>query len=109
MDALVTHARWTIAGFEWAFCEAGTRADCSRVILDEPTKGIDIAAKQDIYELIRELARDGMAVLVISSESEEIQMLSDRVVVMREGAVTHDGLNQGMDDQTLLQYAMGVA
>ena len=83
--------------------------DPSVLILDEPTKGIDVAAKQDIYEQIRSLADQGMAIVVISSESEEIRMLSDRVVVMREGVVTYDGPNAGLDDETLLRYAMGEA
>jgi len=81
----------------------------SILILDEPTKGIDVAAKQDIYEQIRSLADQGVAIVVISSESEEIRMLSDRVVVMREGVVTHEAVNDAIDDETLLRHAMGAA
>ena len=55
------------------------------LILDEPTRGVDIGAKSEIYRLIDELARRGMAVLVISSELPEIVGVCDRVVVMREG------------------------
>lgn len=77
------------------------------LILDEPTRGIDVGAKQDIYELIRSLAKAGMAVVVISSESEEIEMLSDSVLVMREGAVTFSGSSAGLNDERLLTYAMG--
>ena len=58
------------------------------LILDEPTRGIDIGAKTEIYRLIGELARSGVAVLVISSEMPEIIRLCDRVAVMREGAIT---------------------
>ncbi|MCW5952079.1 MAG: sugar ABC transporter ATP-binding protein [Propionibacteriaceae bacterium] len=83
--------------------------DPSILILDEPTKGIDVAAKQDIYEQIRQLADRGVSIVVISSESEEIRMLSDRVVVMREGAITYQGINRDLDDETLLRYAMGEA
>lgn len=54
------------------------------LILDEPTRGIDIAAKQDIMDQIRALARDGLSVLFISSELDEVARLSDRVMVMRE-------------------------
>ncbi|MFT3887944.1 MAG: sugar ABC transporter ATP-binding protein [Arachnia sp.] len=79
----------------------------SILILDEPTKGIDVAAKQDIYEQIRSLADQGMAIVVISSESEEIRMLTDRVVVMREGVVTHEGIIDDLDDEALLRHAMG--
>ena len=77
------------------------------LILDEPTRGIDVGAKHDIYELIRGLASQGKAILFISSESEEIQLLAHRVVVMREGRITHDGPNTGLDDEALLRYAMG--
>ncbi|MFV0429554.1 MAG: sugar ABC transporter ATP-binding protein [Arachnia sp.] len=79
----------------------------SILILDEPTKGIDVGAKQDIYEQIHRLAAQGMSILVISSESEEIRMLSDRVIVMREGSVTYEGVNHDLDDETLLRFAMG--
>jgi ABC-type sugar transport system ATPase subunit len=50
-----------------------------------------------------------VAIVVISSESEEIRMLSDRVVVMREGVVTHEAVNDAIDDETLLRHAMGAA
>lgn len=83
--------------------------DPSVLILDEPTKGIDVGAKQDIYEQIRTLAEAGMSILVISSESEEIRMLSDRVVVMREGAITYEGINHDLDDEALLRHAMGAS
>jgi ABC-type sugar transport system ATPase subunit len=57
------------------------------LILDEPTRGVDIGAKQEIYELIERLVVGGMAVLLISSEMEEVLRLSDRVVVLRRGRV----------------------
>ncbi|MDB5732744.1 MAG: sugar transporter ATP-binding protein, partial [Variovorax sp.] len=55
------------------------------LILDEPTRGVDIGAKSEIYRLIDELARRGLAVLVISSELAEVVGICDRVIVMREG------------------------
>ncbi|WP_340527782.1 ATP-binding cassette domain-containing protein, partial [Cupriavidus necator] len=55
------------------------------LILDEPTRGVDIGAKAEIYRLIDELARSGVAVLMISSELPEVVGLCDRVLVMREG------------------------
>src|SRR5208283_140556 len=58
------------------------------IILDEPTRGIDVGAKRDIYLQIGELARRGKAVIVISSELIEIMGLSDRILVMAEGRVT---------------------
>ena len=54
-------------------------------LLDEPTKGIDVGSKEEIYELIRSLADQGLAVVLISSEVEEICLLSDRVVVVGNG------------------------
>ncbi len=60
------------------------------VILDEPTRGIDASARQDVYRLIRRLTSEGVGVLLISSELEEIVNLSDRVLVMRHGRITQE-------------------
>ena len=57
------------------------------LILDEPTRGIDVGAKADVHQLIDDLARDGVAVIVISSDLPEVLAMSDRIVVMREGRV----------------------
>jgi ABC-type sugar transport system ATPase subunit len=72
-----------------------------RVLLaDEPTRGVDVGAKQAIYELLHELAGEGMAVLVISSEHGEVIGLSHRVLVMRKGrlAAEFDGAQVSADD-----------
>ncbi|MEM6691021.1 MAG: sugar ABC transporter ATP-binding protein [Planctomycetota bacterium] len=58
------------------------------LMLDEPTRGVDVGAKQEIYDLIRELAESGAAILVVSSELEEVMLLGDRVIVMHEGKIT---------------------
>ena len=58
------------------------------LIFDEPTRGIDVGAKAEIYELIRKLAADGVSVIVISSEMEEVLGISDRIAVMHEGRLT---------------------
>ena len=58
------------------------------IIMDEPTKGVDVGAKHQIYEIMRELARDGYAILMVSSEMPEVIGMSDRVIVMHEGRVT---------------------
>lgn len=55
-------------------------------IVDEPTRGVDVGAKMAIYEILRELAADGVAVIVVSSELEEVLGLSHRVLVMSGGA-----------------------
>jgi ABC-type sugar transport system ATPase subunit len=57
------------------------------LILDEPTRGIDVNAKSEIYGLIRDLARQGITIIVVSSEQEELLLLTDRVMIMHEGAV----------------------
>jgi len=58
------------------------------LIFDEPTRGIDVGAKAEIYELIRQLAKEGVSVIVISSEMEEVLGISDRIAVMHEGRIT---------------------
>jgi inositol transport system ATP-binding protein len=58
------------------------------LIVDEPTRGVDIAAKAEVHELLDELARSGIAVVAISSELPEIMAISDRIVTMREGRLT---------------------
>ena len=60
------------------------------LILDEPTRGVDIGARREIHRLIRELADKGMAVIVISSEPEELPDLCDRVLVMAEGRIVRE-------------------
>ena len=57
------------------------------MILDEPTRGVDIGAKAEIYRIIDQLAQNGVAVLVISSELPEIMGICDRILVMREGHI----------------------
>jgi rhamnose transport system ATP-binding protein len=57
------------------------------LILDEPTQGVDVGAKSEIHKLIRQLARDGLAVLMISSDLPEILEMSDRIGVMRSGTI----------------------
>ena len=66
--------------------------DPSILILDEPTRGIDVGAKTEIYALISRLARQGKAILLVSSEMNEILALSDRILVIREGAVAAEVL-----------------
>lgn len=77
------------------------------LILDEPTRGIDIGAKSEIYRLMSELAAQGKAIIMISSELPEIIGMSDRIVVMHEGKVT--GILDAADatQEKLLRYAAG--
>lgn len=77
------------------------------LILDEPTRGIDVGAKAEIYRLINELAREGMAIIVISSELPEILGVSDRIIVMHEGRVTGELVTAETDSHEVMQYALG--
>lgn len=76
------------------------------LILDEPTKGIDVGAKAEFYKMIREYAKNGMAVILISSELPEVIGLSDRIIVMREGRITGEVAREDATEELLLNYAM---
>ena len=78
------------------------------VILDEPTRGIDIGTKREMYFLIRELAAKGLAVVVISSELQEVIGLAHRVVVMRSGRVTGTLEANELTEHEIVQYATGL-
>jgi ABC-type sugar transport system ATPase subunit len=79
------------------------------LILDEPTHGVDVGAKAEIYELIRGLARAGIAILLISSELPEVLALSSRIVVMREGRVMATLDRGAADERTVMMHATGAA
>lgn len=78
------------------------------LILDEPTRGIDVGAKVEVYKLINELARQGKAILMISSELPEILQLSDRVYVMCEGHVTAELFRGNMTSEMIMSAASTV-
>jgi inositol transport system ATP-binding protein len=80
--------------------------DPDLVILDEPTRGIDIGAKAEIYGLIQKLARSGKAVLLISSELPEVLALAHRIVVLRRGSVAATLDAAAADQETVLRHAM---
>jgi len=81
----------------------------SVLILDEPTRGVDVGAKAQIHEIIRELAASGMAILVISSEMAEVLTLADRVLVMRQGAISGELSRAEADQARLLELSLPVA
>ncbi len=81
-------------------------AEPSILILDEPTRGIDVGAKADIYALITRLAAEGKAILLVSSEMNEILSLCHRVLVMREGSVTAERRPEETTPEEILRYAM---
>ena len=80
--------------------------DCRVLLLDEPTRGVDVGARSEIYKLIRSLADSGVAVVVVSSEVEEVLGLADRVLVVREGRVVHEGVAADIDESRVLDLVM---
>ena len=78
------------------------------LILDEPTRGVDVATKLEIYSIIRDLAKDGMGILFISSELPEILGMSDRALVMREGRLVGEFVSEQATEEKLLACAAGV-
>jgi ABC-type sugar transport system ATPase subunit len=76
------------------------------LILDEPTRGIDVGAKAEVYALIRSLAANGLAVLFISSDLPEILGISDRILVMREGRITGELPAEGATEEQVLRLAL---
>ena len=83
---------------------AGTDIDI--VLLDEPTRGIDVGAKHEIYNVIYELAKQGIAVLFASSDLPEVLGLADRIVVMREGAISGELNHDDATEEQALSLAM---
>jgi len=77
------------------------------LFLDEPTRGIDVGAKQEIYKLMEELARKGVAILFVSSEMEEILGLSDRVLVMHEGRIAGELRREQLSEEAVMHLATG--
>jgi ribose transport system ATP-binding protein len=90
-----------VAIAKWVF------ADCNCLIFDEPTRGVDVGAKIEIYKIISRLAERGVAVIVISSEMLEIIGLCDRAYVMRHGMVAGELSKQDLTEESLIKLAMG--
>jgi len=78
------------------------------VLLDEPTRGIDVGSKEQIYQLIRERAAEGVAFLLISSELVEVLGLSDRIVVLADGAVVGE-LESGATEEDVMRCITGTS
>ncbi|MGX1800496.1 ATP-binding cassette domain-containing protein, partial [Streptomyces albidoflavus] len=86
-------ARWLLRG-------------CRVLLLDEPTRGVDVGARAELYAVIRRLADDGLAVLLVSSEVPEVLGLADRVLVLREGRVVHEAPATELDEHRVLDLVM---
>jgi ribose transport system ATP-binding protein len=77
------------------------------LILDEPTRGVDIGCKSEIYTLMTRLAEQGVAIWMISSEMEELLAMSDRVVVMHEGRISGELTGEGITEEHIMMLAVG--
>jgi ribose transport system ATP-binding protein len=77
------------------------------LLLDEPTRGIDVGAKQEIYKLMEQLAADGVAILFVSSEMEEILRMSDRALVMHQGCITGELQRAQLCEEAVMRLATG--
>lgn len=76
------------------------------IIFDEPTKGIDVGAKAEIYRLMEDMAAEGKAIIMVSSELPEVIGMSDRVIVMREGRIVGELSRNELNEESILHYAM---
>ena len=83
-------------------------SDSKVLILDEPTRGVDVGAKIEIYKIINELVAQNYAVIMISSEMMEVIGMCDRVVVMRSGSMAGELTRDQLTEQNLINYSMGV-
>lgn len=82
-------------------------ADCEFMIFDEPTRGIDVGARREIYELINSLVADGKTVIVVSSDMEEILGISDRILIMHEGRISGEIQKEEFSQSLVTKYAVG--
>ena len=79
--------------------------DCEVLFFDEPTRGIDVGAKSEIYKLLNTLAEQGRAIVMISSELPEVLRLSHRILVMCEGRITGELKAGEATQENIMQYA----
>ena len=82
-----------------------TNADI--IIFDEPTKGIDIGAKAEIYALLEEITSQGKSIIIVSSELPEVLGMSDRILIMHNGRIAGEGVPDELSEEQILSYAIG--
>ena len=82
-------------------------AKCDYLIFDEPTRGIDVGAKQEIYKLLRSLAAQGKCIIMISSEMEELMGISDRIIILCEGKKIGELEKEDFSQDRILAMASG--
>ena len=83
-------------------------ADNDILIFDEPTRGIDVGAKQEIYKLMNQLVEEGRSILMISSEMEELLGMSDRILVLHEGKLSGELSKNEFSQDHVLELASGM-
>ena len=83
-------------------------ADCKCIVLDEPTRGVDVGAKVEIFNVMNSLAEKGVAIIMISSEMPEVIGMCDRVICMRNGKVTGEISKNELSEEALIKNVMGV-
>src|SRR5579862_2553622 len=83
-------------------------ADCKVLMVDEPTRGVDVGAKQEIHDILREMAKEGRAVLMVSSELPEMLALATRILVMRQGKIVGEVDRDAADEEKLIRLMTGV-
>ncbi|MGC3996717.1 MAG: ATP-binding cassette domain-containing protein [Anaeromyxobacter sp.] len=82
-------------------------SDTKVLIMDEPTRGIDVGAKSEIYQIMNELTKRGVAIIMISSELPEVLGMSDRVLVMREGTIVGELPRAQASEEAIMKHAVG--
>jgi ribose transport system ATP-binding protein len=80
---------------------------CSVLMIDEPTRGVDVGAKAEIYNLVNELSLQGMGLILVSSETEELMGICDRILVMRNGEIQGELLKEDFTEENILRLAIG--
>ena len=81
--------------------------NCRVLIIDEPTRGVDVGAKVEIYNLINELSQKGVAIIVISSETSELMGICDRIIVMRKGQIQGELTKKEFSEEDILRLSIG--
>jgi ribose transport system ATP-binding protein len=80
-------------------------ADCRVLLIDEPTRGVDVGAKREIWQLLSDLAARGVGILMVSSELPEVLAVSDRILVMRDGAICGELSRPEATEERIMQFA----
>ena len=88
---------------KWLMCEPKV------LMLDEPTRGVDVGAKEEIYSLLDKLSAEGLAILFVSSEIEEVLAIADRVLVMHEGRISGELAHDELSEESIMRLAVGIS